>query len=366
MAMRSPAPSFNFKLETMTVPAHWVQPAVHPAYARLLCMHLRKRGVELSRLLSGTGLTWPQLLDASRSLSFAQMRRLILSALELSGSPLLGMEIGASVPVSAHGPVGYAAMASKDVGQALDVIVRYSVLRASMLDMRLLTGGPVACLQIRERFDLGDVRIPILEGTSVLLVQVLEALVGDALGELEYRVPYPAAPWHAAYASRFSGTIVFDAACMEIRFPGALLAAPCLTADPLAYAAALRDCEQALAQRGPGGDLAQQVRARLAAREGDYPGCDGMADELHMSARTLIRKLKQCGTSYQALLDEVRKERAQWFLRHTGLPVETIAERLGYLDTSNFGRTFRRWFGVSPKEFRAGAQAQARGGPPHD
>ncbi|WP_157691763.1 AraC family transcriptional regulator [Noviherbaspirillum autotrophicum] len=350
----------------MTVPAQWAQPAVHPSYARLLCMLMRRRGVELSRLLAGTGLTWAQLVDASRALSFLQMRRLILSALELSGSPLLGLEIGASLPVSAHGQVGYAAMASKDVAQALDVIVRFSALRANLLDMRLVTGEQVSSVQIRERFDLGDVRIPILEATSVLLVQVLEALVGDALGQLEYRVPYPAAPWHAAYAARFAGTIVFDAACMEIRFPSALLAAPCLTADPLAYAAARRDCEQALAQLGPGGDLVQQVRARLAAREGDYPGCDAMAHELHMSARTLMRKLKQRGTSYQALLDEVRQERAQWFLQHTGLPVETIAERLGYLDTSNFGRTFRRWFGVSPKEFRVAAQASPRSGNPQD
>lgn len=347
----------------MTVPAHWAQPAVHPSYARLLCMLMRKRGVELPRLLAGTGLSWTQLLDANRGLSFSQVRSLILAALKLSGSPLLGMEVGESLPVSAHGQVGYAAMASKDVGQALEVIVRYSALRANLLEMRLISGEEVSCVQMRERFDLGDVRIPILEATSVLLVQVLEALVGYRLEQMEYRVPYPAAPWHAAYASRFAGTIVFDAACMEVRFPSALLAQPCLTADPLAYAAARRDCEQALAQLALEGDLLQQVRARLQGREDAYPGCDEMAAELHMSARTLMRRLKQRGTSYQELLDEVRKERAQWFLSHTSMPVEAIAERLGYLDTSNFGRTFRRWFGVSPKEFRAAPHL--RSDPPH-
>lgn len=319
-------------------------------------MMMRKRGVDLPRLLAGTGLSWAQLLDASRGLNFVQMRSLILAAIKLSGSPLVGLEVGAALPVSAHGQVGYAAMASNDVGQALDVIVRYAKLRTNALEWRLIRGEHDCRVQIRECFDLADVRIPMLEATSVLLVQVLEALVGYPLEQMEYRLPYSAAPWHAAYAARFVGKIEFDAACLEIRFPNALLAVPCLTADPLAYAAAQRDCEQALAQLALEGDLLQQVRARLQGREGDYPGCDAMATELHMSARTLMRKLKQRGTSYQDLLDEVRKARAQWFLLHTSYPVESIAERLGYLDTSNFGRTFRRWFGVSPKEFRITAQ----------
>ncbi|HJV50814.1 MAG TPA: AraC family transcriptional regulator [Noviherbaspirillum sp.] len=340
----------------MTIPVHWTQPAFHPAYARLVCMTLRKRGVDVPRLLAGTGLSWNQLLDASRGLSFVQMRSLIHAAIALSGSPVIGMEVGAALPLSAHGQVGFAAMASRDVEQALEVIVRYARLRSSALEWRLLRSEHDGRVQVRERFDLDDVRIPILEATTVLLVQILEALVGYPLEQVEFRLPYPAAPWHAAYASRFSGNIVFDAACLEIRFPGALLAAPCLTADPLAYAAARRDCEEALAQLALEGDLLQQVRARLQGTEGDYPGCEQMAAELHMSARTLMRRLKQRGTSYQELLDEVRKERAQWFLLHTGYPVEAIAERLGYLDTSNFGRTFRRWFGMSPKEFRATAQ----------
>lgn len=336
----------------MTTPAHWLQPAVHPAYARVLCVMLRKQGVDLPRLLAGTGLSWAQLLDASHGISFAQLRSLIHSAMMLGASPLLGMELGAALPVSAHGQVGYAAMASKNVGQAFDVITRYSRLRSNVLAFRLLPGDDHCRLQIRESFDLADVRIPVMEAVMVLAVRVIEALVGYPPEQMEYRLPYPAPPWHAAYGARLAGKIEFDAPCLELIFPCSLLTAPCLTADPFAYAAARRDCEQGLAQLALEGDLLPQMRARLQGQEGEYPGCAAMAAELHMSARTLMRRLKQRGTSYQALLDDVRKERAQWFLLHTSQPVESIAARLGYLDTSNFSRTFRRWFGVSPKEFR--------------
>ena len=70
------------------------------------------------------------------------------------------------------------------------------------------------------------------------------------------------------------------------------------------------------------------------------------------SPRTLIRKLKAEDTRYQQLLDDVRSELAAWWLTETQLPIERIAEKLGYQDTSNFSRTFRRWFGMPPLAMR--------------
>lgn len=191
----------------------------------------------------------------------------------------------------------------------------------------------------------------------MVVVTLFEALLGHAVEDAEYRLPYPAPPWAGIYPARLSGKVDFDAGCMEIRLPEALHAESSITSDPPVYASALRDCERALARLMAQEDVPTQVRLRLQGRDDRYPSCEAMAAELHMSARTLIRKLKRHGTSYQALLDEVRKEQAHWYLRRTGHPVELIAERLGYLDTSNFSRTFRRWFGMSPKAYRQGSGA---------
>ena len=77
-----------------------------------------------------------------------------------------------------------------------------------------------------------------------------------------------------------------------------------------------------------------------------------MAELEHVSARTLMRRLQDEGTSYQQLLDTVREELACWLLLRTTLPVEAIAGQLGYEDPSNFARTFRRWTGQTPSSFR--------------
>ncbi|MFZ5560533.1 MAG: helix-turn-helix transcriptional regulator [Pseudomonadota bacterium] len=99
---------------------------------------------------------------------------------------------------------------------------------------------------------------------------------------------------------------------------------------------------------------------RLAARTGHYPSLIEMAADEHLSPRTLIRRLREEGSSYQHLLDSVREELACWLLIQTDLPVEAIAEQVGYADTSNFSRTFRRWLGLTPREFRLAGATRRR------
>ena len=77
-----------------------------------------------------------------------------------------------------------------------------------------------------------------------------------------------------------------------------------------------------------------------------------VADALHISPRTLRRRLAELGTSFQMILEQLRRGRAVELLLHSGLSVEQIGSELGYLDPSNFGRAFRRWTGQSPREYR--------------
>ena len=123
----------------------------------------------------------------------------------------------------------------------------------------------------------------------------------------------------------------------------------------MAWRTAVRECEHALHQMESGGAMSQRIRNFLLESEGAYPTLEELAGEFAMSRRTLIRKLKAENTSYQELLDEVRQELAAWYLLNTDTPVERVAEKLGYRDTSNFSRTFRRWFGETPRQMRASA-----------
>jgi AraC-like DNA-binding protein len=78
-----------------------------------------------------------------------------------------------------------------------------------------------------------------------------------------------------------------------------------------------------------------------------------VARRLGLRPRTLVRRLQQSGTTFQALLDDTRSQIAKQLLHDTRSPVSRIAASLGYRDPTVFTRAFRRWTGLTPREFRA-------------
>ena len=99
------------------------------------------------------------------------------------------------------------------------------------------------------------------------------------------------------------------------------------------------------------GALSDQVLALLHKAEGQAD-LDTIADRLHMSPRTLIRKLKQEDTRFQQLRDQTLSRRATQLLSLPHYTVAAVAEDLGYTDVASFRRAFQRWFGTSPGKFR--------------
>ena len=109
--------------------ASQLRPSLHPTYARLLAAELKRRGFSDDDIFEGTRLSWTQLLEEERLVNFEQFRRLARRGMELTGEGWLGLDVGRSTQISSHGPLGYAMVASPDVGHALDVAARYYVAK---------------------------------------------------------------------------------------------------------------------------------------------------------------------------------------------------------------------------------------------
>jgi len=324
---------------------------IHPTYVRLLLLYVRRLGVPIAEVLAGTGLGWRQLLAEKHFIGFDRLRAVVLAARQRTGRPALGLEWGLSVETAAHGLTGAAIATSRDVLEALRAATIYRALRGRAVRFDLETYADGASLVIREPFDFGDMRSFILEAHAGIIEHFLASVAGAPLTGIEYRFPYAPPAWQAAYARSLAGTIRFRAARMEVRVPNKSLAVPGVMADAGGRATIIASAERQLAlQRG--GEWVGRVRQRLLERRDAYPTLAAVARDLNVSSRTLLRRLKDEGATYQALLDEARKEAAAWFLAETREPVATIATRLGYADASNFSRSFRRWFGTPPAAFR--------------
>jgi len=335
--------------------ASQLRPSLHPTYARLLAAELKRRGFSDDDIFEGTRLSWSQLLEEDRFVSFEQFRQLARRGIDLSGEGWLGLDVGRSTQISSHGRLGYAMVASADVGQALDLAERYSSLRLQIAGFAVERGGSRVRLRIDDTVGWGDIGEYISLHIVGAICLLLETVSGMPLPDTLVAFTYPTPAWASEYTTRLGGvTLRFEAPATMIDMPESFASTPCITADATAFRQAVRLCERAEARRQSDGDVAQRVLDRLLDRQGDYPSLSEMAKDLYMSNRTLIRKLKAQGTSYQMLLDDVRQELAVWYLRQSDLSVEAIAERLGYRDTSNFSRTCKRWFGLTPRAIRGG------------
>jgi len=89
------------------------------------------------------------------------------------------------------------------------------------------------------------------------------------------------------------------------------------------------------------------------------PRRDAVAGELHMSERTLQRRLQDEATSFLQLLDDTRRELAEQYLSRLQLSLAQAAYLLGFADQSSFFRACRRWFKLSPSQYRSHLQRLA-------
>ena len=325
---------------------------VPPIYARLLRMLLQHADVDGDRVLAAAGLDWPTLVTDDKRLGRDTIVRLAEGAMQATRRPWLGLDLGGGAPISAHGALGYAVVTSCDLGEALRTLARYGATRNDTMTSTCVDGADGMTMQALERAELGHVRGFVIDTVLGAVLGMVQTAVGRLPAGLRVDLPLPAPAWRDQYL-RFGGVaVVFDRPAFALHVACADLALPCIGADARAHAGACRECEEALAAVADTG-MARRVAGLLAGvNDGRYPRMADIARRCGMSSRTLIRRLHDDGATFHALLDAARRERALWMLLHTGERVEEIAARLGYLDTSNFSRTVRRWFGATPRELR--------------
>src|SRR5206468_7403809 len=84
----------------------------------------------------------------------------------------------------------------------------------------------------------------------------------------------------------------------------------------------------------------------------ERPAIEHVARELHVSKRTLQRRLTEEGITFQQLMEEARRELAQHYLLHSSLELNETAYLLGYEDANSFFRAFHEWEGTTPGQWR--------------
>jgi AraC-like DNA-binding protein len=305
------------------------------------------RHVAADALLDGLPITMTALADPTTRVPLRVCEAIVTRAIARTGDPALAIELGLQMRVSSHGFLGFAAMTAGTVREALELAVKFSGTRTSAVGLALYVEGEIASLVIEERAPLGAIREFVVLMLLVGLAQLGAALTGmtpEGVGECAF----PAPPYALPLAS--SGRLRFDRPLNRLVFPAHELAMTITSADVVATQLAREQCERELAALAETG-LPGRIRAAIVARPDD--GVIAIARAIHVSPRTLKRKLADHGTSFSMIRDDVRRSRALLLLDDRTLSVGEIATRLGYSELPNFTRAFRKWTGMTPVQYRS-------------
>ncbi len=337
-----------------TLPASYLVDAAQTA---------EQMGVPLQELFTGSTFSREDLYDPHVNIPVPEVIRFIESARALTRErstkrePVMALYCGLRASIAAHGYLGFAVMSARTLGEALQLAIRYAPTRSNTFALHLEVRGTKAKLVMDELADFGSARDVVLLYLLTGTWQIGNMFLGSEAraGTVEVMLSEPR--WYASLRDtpprirfgRDQNALVFDAA---------LLDAPIATANAASLRLATEQCERLLAQSQQHAAVVERLRRMVLRKRSGVRSFEELAVAMHMSPRTLRRRLAEEGCSYATLVEQERRSKALALLRSPEHSVKEVAERLGYANVANFIRAFRRWTGQTPASYRRGVAGE--------
>jgi AraC-like DNA-binding protein len=325
--------------------------------------YLSTRGIPATAALGATGLGPEFARSADNRVRGSAVERLWRFAVEQTGDDVIGLHMSEEYNPGTLDILGYVVLSCRTIGDVLEKLARYASLLNDGMRIELAREGKSAVLRCGfiEGTDNYLLRTPqhAIDATWGGLARELRRLAGTPLQptSIWFRHAEPRSAAQRAEYQRVLGIAPrFRAPEDRFTMPLAHLEVPLPSANLALLHVFEQHADAALQTLARDDSRASQV-ARVVSQKlkGSVPVLDEVARELAMSRRNLQRTLRESGTSYQTLVDEVRRDLA---IRHLANPTTSAGQvgfLLGFSEPSAFHRAFKRWTGKSPSQYRTTA-----------
>jgi AraC-like DNA-binding protein len=318
---------------------------------------LRERGLEIdSPIVRGSSTDDPDARIPHR-IAISLLKQVAMG----TGDEAIGIRAAEYVRPGDFDVLEYAAVSSPTWGEAMLVVNRYLRLIHDAAEFTLDVAGERAIWRYRfpPGVDLPPASVEYFMAVVVLLGRRYSG--GDFLkGGAAHFIHPP--PRDASEQRRMFGpSVLFEQTENCLVFPVSALSLPMVKSDP-ALRSMLERVAREMLERLPKADaLTGQIRQLLASELGrGDPGIVTLAQHLHMTPRTLRRRLAEIGTTHRDILEQLRKELALRYLGERSIGTSEVAFLLGYSNASAFHKAFKRWTGVSASEYRRRGSPRAK------
>lgn len=327
---------------------HGVLAAAASGLSEFIC----DKGGDIDRIYGVSGIDPEQLSSPTLSLGLINYCRVMEEAARFSGFDNFGLHYGRQFKPQSLGLIGYIGLCSATLEQALHNVVNAFPWHQHDTLTRLTDKGDCWRLDYQVRHGAILSRRQDAELTLGMFLNLIRHVAGKSWAPREVHFEHPRPlQWHE-HCKVFDAPVWFDQPYNSLLIPKRDLMRTMPDSDPLLLTV-MQDAIRRLNSATPQQGIVDQARAQvhLMLMKGE-PVLEIVAEKMGMSSWSLQRRLRDENLSFSALVDKVRCEMATHYLQQKQLPISEMALLLGYSEVSAFSRAFRRWFGISPRQWR--------------
>jgi AraC-like DNA-binding protein len=330
------------------------QTTTHAGIAMTMARTLQSYGVDVGSLFESVGLSSEVLPGADQRIESVRLQQLWRAAEEITGDSAFGIRFAENMHPGALQGLGFSWVASNTLYEAFIRLVRYYRVIATAGEI-VLEDEPTTetvTLIYETPGEVGDAATVSLDAALAVFVQLCRFTKDPSFGPTNVSLRRAPPADQEPFDQFFRCPVIYSSDRDALVFDR-------LTLDeslPMGNPELARANDQVIVEylkRHDRSDISNQVRACIIeCLPSGSPSQATVAESLHMSVRSLQRKLGEQEQTFSGLLESIRRELAEQYLtgpRHT---IAEVAYLLGYSEPGNFTRSFKRWSGKTPQQFQ--------------
>ncbi|WNC73629.1 AraC family transcriptional regulator ligand-binding domain-containing protein [Thalassotalea psychrophila] len=314
---------------------------------------LESYGVNPEAIIKEVGIELPELSDNNRVVTAEMMDKLLYLAVRSTGDEAFGLRFADFIKPTSYHALGMALLYSPTLRSFCQRLERYFAM-ITTLDIVTFTESKQGCyLSTTAASEYSDITKRChSDAWSAWIVNLIRLIYSQNYFPSKVSLFANSESQQERYQQLFGDQITFSASETRIYFEPKTLDMPLPTSNAELARANDKVVIQFLSQLNEA-DIAVQVQAKLIEQlPSGQCSKENIAEQLHLTERTLHNKLNGAGTSYHKLLLQTRQSLAQEYIKSNEVSLSEIAYLLGFTSISSFSRAFKQWTGISPRKYQ--------------
>jgi len=314
--------------------------------------YIEDHSISLDHCLIGTGISRYDLEKENLRIRLTQAVRFYQNLWELAEDPYLGLTLGSQYRLADYGMWGFALMSARNLHRVIELAMRLVALSFTGFGHEIVEDGALTVHRLAPLLDYGNILTFMSDRELSAIHQIYYELAHGTSPIIKMDFVHDGGPTPSRYRQHFACPVNFNCSRNEYVIKTADLYRTTSNTSRESEELCVQQCELLISRLSKQSNLVDDVRYMILSRPGEFLDIESVARKMKMSGRTLRRHLGEQNTSYQALLNEIRYGLAKDYLLTTNFKLHQISDLLGYNEPGNFTHAFKRWAGMSPREYR--------------